>query len=79
MRLALIIPDVGATVPLHARLQSIPDWQGKQGRARLLAQVIQAGVNVLYRGVIAVATQPAPAARQKASHPATSDAPALPD
>ena len=66
MRLALVIPDVGATAPLHARLQSIPEGQGKQGRARLLAQVIQAGVNVLYRGVIAVApAQTAPAISQE--------------
>ena len=58
MRLALVIQDSGATAPLCARLQALPEGQGKQGRARLLALAIQAGVSVLYRGLVLGAVDP---------------------
>lgn len=78
LRLALVIPEIGPTAPLHARLQSLPEGQGKQERARLLAQVIQAGANVLYRGVMAVTPQIAPAISQEPKPSAPIDPP-LPD
>jgi hypothetical protein len=78
MRLALVVPESGPTAPLYVRLQSIPDGQGKQGRARLLSQVIQAGVNVLYHGVVAVVTQAAPVLSQE-TKPSVPVSHSLPD
>ncbi len=79
LRLTLVIPESGATALLYARLQTLPEGQGKQDRARLLAQVVQAGVNVLYRGVVLVAVDPmAPTLPKPDTTPSAPATPPLP-
>lgn len=59
IRVSVVIPAGSSTDPLLQRLQALPERQGKQDRSRLVSQVVQSGVGVLYRGAIASLGAPA--------------------
>lgn len=76
IRIDLVLPDTPALRSLRQRLDALPGGQGAQARGRLVAQVLQAAVQVVYRDLpVPTSTR----ASDAAAHPAPTPAQALPE